>query len=52
MIRPHPHHLPTAATLAPGLTPDSARLSRSPPSTPSPLLFPIVVVTPLTIKVS
>jgi hypothetical protein len=41
MIRANPLHLPTAETLAPGLTPDSARLTRSPPSTPSPHLFPI-----------
>lgn len=41
MIRANPLHLPMAETLAPGLTPDSARLTRSPPSTPSPHLFPI-----------
>jgi hypothetical protein len=52
MIRANPLHLPTAETLAPSLTPDSARLSRSPPSPPLPLLFPIDVATPLTIKVT
>lgn len=46
MIRANPLHLPMAVTLAPGLTPDSARLTRSPPSTPSPHLFSIDGATP------
>lgn len=52
MIHANPLHLPTAETLAPGLITDLARLTRSPPSLPSPHLFPIDVAAPLTIKIT
>lgn len=37
MTHANPRRLPTAETLAPGLTSDSVRLTRSPPSTHHPI---------------